>query len=73
MNRLFSLVAGLFLGAFTGAVVVLLMAPRSGEEERQLIQARVQEVLDEGRRAAETRRLELVGQLEELKRSAPPA
>ncbi len=73
MNRFFSLVAGLFVGALTGAVAVLLLTPRSGEEQRRYLQERVESVLDEGRRAAEARRLELVGQLEELKRSNPPA
>lgn len=72
MNRFFSLAAGLFVGALTGAAAVLLLTPRSGEEQRRYLQERVQSVLDEGRRAAETRRLELVSQLEELKRSNPP-
>jgi gas vesicle protein len=59
--------AGLVFGAVVGAGLVMLLAPRSGAETRQLIQERADAILAEGRRAAEERRLELTAQLEALK------
>jgi len=50
----------------------LLLLPRSGAETRQLIQGRVNAVLEEGRQAAEKRRHELTGRFENLKRPGPP-
>ena len=65
--KLVRFVAGMLLGAAVSASLVLLFAPRSGAETRQLIQESIQEVLDEGRRAAEARRLELMTQFQSLK------
>jgi len=38
VNRLLVLLAGLLLGALTGTVAMLLLAPRSGEKTRSQIQ-----------------------------------
>ena len=38
---------GFVVGALTGAVVSLLMAPQSGEETRQVIKEKAIELLDE--------------------------
>jgi gas vesicle protein len=67
MSRGVSFGAGLMLGALFGVGLVLLFAPQGGAETRQAIQDRVQEILDEGRQAADARRLELTARLEELK------
>lgn len=64
MGKLVRFLGGLLLGAALGAGLVLILTPQSGAETRRLVQNRVQEVLDEGRRAAEERRLELTAQLE---------
>jgi gas vesicle protein len=73
MNRVLRITAGLLFGALLGAGLVLLFAPRGGVETRQLIQDRIQDILDEGRRTAEERRLELTFQLETLKQPVPKA
>jgi gas vesicle protein len=62
---------GLLLGALVGAGLVLLLAPQSGVEARQLIQERIQDILEEGRVAAEVRRQELQARFEDLKRPSP--
>lgn len=67
MDRMSRMMAGLLFGALIGAGVVLLFAPKSGAEVRQQILAWVQNVLAEGRQAAEVRRLELTTQFESLK------
>lgn len=71
MSRAMRLLTGLFLGAFCAAGLVLLLAPRSGAETRRLIQERVEQILAEGRKASETRRLELMTQFESLKQPSP--
>lgn len=67
MCKVMRTLAGLLLGALVGMSLVLLFAPRSGSDTRRLIQEHVQEILEEGRQAAERRRRELMVQLEELK------
>jgi gas vesicle protein len=67
MGRFLSITAGLALGAAVGAATVLLLTPRSGEETKQMIRDRFDEIVAEGQRAAETRRLELTERFEALK------
>ena len=67
MGKASSVVSGLVVGALVGIVVVFLLTPRSGDETRQLVQDRVDAILDQGKQAAEERRLELTRQFEELK------
>lgn len=71
MNRMLTFGGGLLLGAMVGAGLVLLLAPQSGVETRQLIQERIQDILEEGRVAAEVRRQELQARFEDLKRPSP--
>jgi gas vesicle protein len=71
MNKLLDWVGGFLLGSVIGAGVVLLFLPRSGAETRQLIQGRVNSVLEEGRQAAEARRDELTARLEALRQPGP--
>ena len=68
MRRIIGFIAGAMCGAIVGAVAALLLAPSSGIELRQDIRARVDELVSEGRRAAEERRAELEAQLAALKR-----
>jgi gas vesicle protein len=67
MSRGLQFVQGAVVGAVLSAALVLLFAPRSGVETRQMIRDRVQDVVDEGQQAAEERRLELTAQFERLK------
>jgi gas vesicle protein len=71
MDKVLRFTGGFLLGAALGAGAVLLLAPRSGAETKQMIQARVQNILDEGRDAAEARRQELTAQFETLKQPLP--
>ncbi len=71
MQRAISFLAGMMCGAVVGAVSALLLAPSSGLELREDVRGRVDEVLAEGRQAAEERRAELEAQLAALKRPQP--
>lgn len=68
MRRIIGFTAGAMCGAIVGAVAALLLAPVSGVELRRRARARVDELVAEGRRAAEDRRAELEAQLAALKR-----
>jgi len=72
MNKLLGWMSGFLLGAVIGAGVVLLFLPRSGAETRQLLQGRVEAVLEEGRQAAESRRQELTARFDALKQPGRP-
>jgi gas vesicle protein len=67
MNKVFGFLAGAMCGAIVGAVAVLLLTPRSGSDLRQLAQQRYNEMLAEGRKAADTRRAELLKEYEGMK------
>jgi gas vesicle protein len=67
MNRTVQFFNGLLLGALVGVALVLLLAPQSGEDTRQMIRDRVEAIQAEGERAAEAKRLELKTRFEELK------
>lgn len=64
---------GLILGALTGAAVVLFTAPQSGSQTQETIRQRVNQVLEEGRRAAAERRAELEAQFAQARQTLPPA
>jgi gas vesicle protein len=68
MRKAISFLAGLWAGAVVGAVAALLLAPYSGSELQEQVRARVQELAEEGKRAAAARRAELEAQLEAFKR-----
>jgi gas vesicle protein len=68
MRQIIGFLAGAMCGAVVGAVAALLLAPASGIELRQQARTRVDELLAEGRQAAEDRRTELESQLAALKR-----
>ncbi len=71
MRRIASFLAGLLVGAVVGAAAAILLAPYSGPELQERTRARVQGLIEEGRRAASARRAELEAQLEAFKRGAP--
>jgi gas vesicle protein len=67
IGRSLRFMVGLWLGVVFGAGLVLLLAPQSGADTRQAVRERIQGIMDEGRVAAEVRRLELTTQFEALK------
>ncbi len=67
MRKLFMFLLGFLLGAAIGAAIATLLAPDSGEATRGQIQGRVQQIIDEGKRAAADRRVELESELDQLK------
>jgi gas vesicle protein len=68
MNKIFGFLAGAMCGAIVGAVAALLLTPESGGEIRSEARQRFDELLAEGRKAAASRRSELMGEFEAMKR-----
>ena len=68
MTKFFGFLAGLMCGAIVGAVAALLLTPESGSQLRSAAQQRFDELRAEGRKAAEQRRSELMGEFEAMKR-----
>jgi gas vesicle protein len=71
MRKTLSLLIGLLAGAAVGAAAAILLAPYSGAELKQRMRTRVQDLVEEGKRAAAARRVELEAQLEAFKRGTP--
>jgi gas vesicle protein len=71
MRKVFAFLAGLLVGFLTGGVVAILLAPQSGAELQHQIQSGVQRLVEEGKSAAEARRVELETQLESFKQGRP--
>lgn len=69
MSRVFRILAGLLVGAAVAAGLVLLFTPRSGTQTRRGIEEWIEDILAEGRQAAEARRLELTSQFDALKKT----
>ncbi len=59
---------GVLIGATVGAVVVLLIAPQSGEDTQQMITDKFESILSEGKKAYEERRAELESQINAMHR-----
>jgi gas vesicle protein len=68
MRKMLAFVAGAMCGAIVGSVAALLLAPMSGGEMRQQARQRFEEIVAEGRKAAEERRAELERQLRQMQR-----
>lgn len=71
MRKSISFLIGALSGAIVGAAIAILLAPYSGHELQKQMRARVQGLIEEGRRAAAARRAELEAQLEAFKRGTP--
>ena len=71
MRKLFSFLMGFLLGALVGVAVAMLLAPEPGDQTRQQVKGRMDQVIAEGKRAAAERRTELESQLEQLKQGQP--
>ncbi len=68
MGKVLRILGGVLLGATVAIGLVLLFTPQSGAETRRMLEERFEELMAEGRRAAEAKRLELQAQFETLKR-----
>jgi gas vesicle protein len=68
MRKILGFVAGAMCGAIVGAVAALLLAPVSGTEVRQQARQRFDEIVEEGKKAADERRAELEKQLRQMQR-----
>jgi gas vesicle protein len=71
MRKFFAFLAGLFLGLWAGGLAALLLAPFSGDVLQRRIREWVEQVIEEGRTAAESRRTELEEQFESFKQGKP--
>ena len=68
MKSFWNFVSGFVLGAAVCAAAALILAPESGDELRREIRGEIDDILSEGRRAANQRRAELEDQLAQLRR-----
>lgn len=64
MRKVVNFLAGFFVGGLVGGAVGLLLAPYRGAELQDRIRKRVDELMEEGQKAAAARRAELENQLE---------
>jgi gas vesicle protein len=67
MGKVTGFLAGLMSGAIVGSVAALLLAPMSGRELQSRTRERFDNLMDDARTAAETKRVQLEAQLEKLK------
>jgi gas vesicle protein len=67
MHRIYNFIGGALLGGLIGAGIAMLLAPASGEELRDQMQARAKQVELEVKNAAASRRAEMEQQLAELR------
>lgn len=70
MRLFWNFISGLILGATVGAAAALILAPGTGEETRKEIRREIDDILNEGRKAASQRRAELEEQLAQLRRDS---
>ncbi len=71
MRKFGIFLAGLIVGLWTGGVLSLLFTPQSGATLQKRIREGVERLVEEGKSAAESRRLELEEQLESFKQGRP--
>ncbi len=71
MGKVTGFLAGMMSGAIVGSVAALLMAPMSGRELQSRAREEFDELLDDAKSAAETKRVQLEAQLESLKAPKP--
>lgn len=68
MGSILAFVAGAMCGGIVGAVAALFLTPLSGDEVRVQTRRRFDEMIEEGKKAADERRSELEKQLREMQR-----
>jgi gas vesicle protein len=66
---MFGFLIGVMVGSLVGSTIALLMAPESGARLRGRLRDRGQGFVSQVRSAAESRRVELRGRLEDLRAS----
>ncbi len=71
MRKVLAFLAGLSLGVLFGGVAAILFAPLAGPELQEQIRQGVSKLVEEGRSAANARRLELESQLESMRQGRP--
>jgi gas vesicle protein len=71
MGKVTGFLAGMMSGAIVGSVAALLMAPMSGRELQVKAREEFDELLEDAKSAAETKRVQLEAQLEALKAPKP--
>ena len=71
MRKLVNFLAGFFVGGLIGAGAGLLLAPGAGTELQDRIRGRIDELIEEGKKAAVARQAELEAELEALKSGEP--
>ena len=71
MRKFFAFLAGFMVGVWAGGLASLLFAPERGDKLQRRIRDWVEDVVKEGRMAAETRRTELEEQFESFKQGKP--
>ena len=71
MQKILSFLSGMFWGFLTGGVVALLFTPQAGPELQRQIQEGVEHLVEEGKTAAEVRRMELEAQFDSFKQGRP--
>ncbi len=68
MSKVLAFLGGMLSGAIVGAVTALLLTPSSGGDLKEQARQRYNDMLDEGRKAGETRRAEVIAEFEAMKR-----
>ncbi len=71
MGKTLSFLAGLAAGLVTGGLLAILFAPMAGKTLQDQLKGGVNRLVEEGKAAAEARRLELEAELEYLKQGRP--
>ena len=64
MRKVVNFLAGFFVGGVIGGAVGMLLAPYQGAELQDRVRKCVDELMEEGKKAAAARRVELEQQLE---------
>jgi len=70
MKKISRFMTGAFLGVLVSSVLVLMFTPKSGNQLRNTLTERVQNIATDIRHASEQKRKELEEELERLKTSA---
>lgn len=71
MRKFLVFIAGFLVGLWAGGIISILFAPEAGAELQGRIRSGVEKLVEEGKTAAETRRLDLEEQFESFKQGRP--